>query len=205
MIKLDQKRRFYLFFALITLLVVVGLIRTVVSDLFAPKKILPVTPQAVMTDVTVTEMDVNGIPNSILVTPTMTHYEEGDVTDMTTPHLTLFSPPGSPWQITSVYGRTTDGIDKIYMWQDVVMTRPGSTFNPPETLLTPDFTVYPKTKYGETASPVKLLQPGMVVTGVGATADLLKKEIDLLADTKTVYTQAPPAQKSPASSSTTGN
>lgn len=205
MIKLDEKKRSYIFFFLILLVIVIGLIRTVASDLFSDKKSAPQTPQAIMTNVTITEMDVTGVPSSILVTPEMVHYEEDDSTNMTTPHMTLFSPPEPPWQVTSVYGRTSNGIDKVYLWQDVVMTRPGSKFNPPETLLTPDFTIYPKTKYGETASPVKLLQPGMEVTGVGATADLNKKEINLLADTQAIYTQTPAPKKSSASSSTKGH
>lgn len=181
------KKRRYFFFALVLVLIVAGLIHTISSDFRVKKVNNPDQPEAIMENVTMVQMGPDGYPSHRLISPEIINYQADNVTLSTNPQITLYSPPGLPWVITAKHGKASNGIEKIYLWQDVVVHRPGNKFSPPSTMTTTNFTVYPKTKTGHTDAPVRLTQPGMIVTAVGADADLAKKQISLLSNINGVY------------------
>lgn len=179
----------------ILLIIAFGFIHTISEDLFSAKKVDPTAPRAIMENVVVIQNGANGYPTERLISPKLVNYTLNNITYLTTPHYTLYSPPGAPWEITSDYGRATNGVDEIYLWQNVVIYQPASRSQTSSTMTTDNFTIYPKTKKGHTDAAVKLVQPNMVTTAIGADADLQTKQITLLSHIQTVYSSEKPTGK----------
>jgi LPS export ABC transporter protein LptC len=194
----QQIKKRYVTLAAVFVLIIVGLLHTVGYDLFHKKTNERNLPRAIMHNVTVHQYGADGALSEILITPKLVNYAKDNTSFLTTPNITIFSPPGPAWKITSVYGRAIQGIDTILLWNNVVMQRPGSIFHPPAKMTTDHFTFYPKTKTGHTNAAVTLTQPGMVVTAIGAKADLNNKTITLLSHTKGVYSNNSNATKTNA-------
>lgn len=184
---LKKIKKRHIILVVIFLLVIVGLWHTIGYDLFHKKASDKDLPRAIMHNVVVHEYDENGQLADILVSPKIINYAKENTSFLTTPHFTIYSPPGPPWHITSLHGRATNGVDTVFLWQNVVMQRPASQLHPPAKMLTDHFTFYPHTKKGHTDAFVKMIQPGMVVTAIGAKADLNKNTITLISHTKGIY------------------
>ncbi len=77
-------------------------------------------PNAYMLDVTATQMNDEGTPESILKSPQMIHYQKDNSTLITLPDMYNYSPDEPTWHITAINGKANDGIDIVYLWQNVV-------------------------------------------------------------------------------------
>lgn len=199
---LSSKQKQYLFFFILFVIILFGLWRTIGSNWFKQKAKRQI-PQAIMHNVTVIQMDAQGNPSSQLISPQLINYQENNITYSKTPKVTLYDAPSAPWHLTAKYGKAFKGINEIYVWDHVIMHRPAGKNNPPAHLFTDNFTFFPKTKHGFTHAPVKLTQPGMVLTAIGATADLKQKKITLLSHTKGIYTNTKAKQTSRTQDGTT--
>lgn len=186
----------YIIIAGVLLVIIFSFIHTISEDYFSPKKTDQTAPQAIMENVIAIQTGANGYPTDRLISPKLVNYKLNNITYLTTPHYTLFSTSGAPWEITSDYGRAINGVDEIYLWQNVVIYQPADHSQPFSTMTSDNFTIYPKTKKGHTDAPVKLVQPNMVTTAIGANANLNTKQITLLSNIQTIYSNDSPVGKS---------
>lgn len=180
--------RHFLSIVLLFLLIVVGLIHTISKDFLSRKKTDVNTPEGIMLNVVAIQMGSNGYPAQRLVSPKLINYKDNNVTYVMTPNVTIYQGKQPPWKITADYGKATNGIQKIYFWQNVIMQQDSSRFGPASVITTDHFTVITKTNEGYTDAPVKFVRSDMIATGLGAQTNFKKKEIHLLADVKSIYT-----------------
>jgi len=148
-------------------------------------------PDSFATNVTFVKMDADGVPEQQLTAPLITHYPN-DITDLTTPHFTLYMKNSSPWHLSANYGQLQDKGDTLVLKDNVKLEQPAGKDNLPLTMTTTELTIYPKTKYAHTQQPVTIVQPGRIVHAIGLNADANTKVIDLLSQ---VRAEIQPAQK----------
>src|SRR6266542_2245321 len=78
-------------------------------------------PDAIMEGVTAVIMDKFGKPKMRIITPKLVHYGDNDLTEFTTPQLTLYRKSPEPWFVTSQFATATDGADIVNFWESVTI------------------------------------------------------------------------------------
>ncbi|MCF6765082.1 LPS export ABC transporter periplasmic protein LptC [Thiotrichales bacterium 19S3-7] len=145
----------------------------------------------VATDTTLYQMNEKG---SLRYKAFATHLEKfaNDDVDMTQVNMTMEpqKPGDLPWNIVSNHGYLSDKNNKLKLWGNVVITRPGNGKDkPPLKITTSLLYVYPNKDYAETDKFVKMEQVGSknVITGVGMKAHMHPEKIQLLSKVKSYY------------------
>ncbi len=154
------------------------------SKFFLPKQ---TGPDSFMEKVIATRMNVSGQLENELFSPRMEHYATQNITNISSPHLLLYSAGAKPWRITALHGRAYKGAAWIDLWTNVKGHQAAGREHPEVTLLTSAITVYPKSKYAITDQSVKILRGGLTMDGIGMEADLNKNEIELLSNIKSYH------------------
>lgn len=152
------------------------------------KKIGPLNdlgkPDAFMEDVVATFIDKEGNPTLKLSAVKMTHYLQNDATEISKPILTFYRKSPTPWYLTADHARSSQGINQILLWENVIIHQPSNQENEETTLLTPSLTVYPNQQTATTAAPVIINQPNTTIHAIGMNADLASGVINLLSQAK---------------------
>ncbi len=146
-------------------------------------------PDAFAEQVIATNLDEKGNIHNRLITPRIVHYARHDSAVVTQPHIILYGDDRNkqPWHITSVHGRTMNGLDTIYLWDHVKIHEPQGQDNKNLTVTTSRLTIYPDKNYAETKQPVHFTEPGVTVDSVGMKAYLKEKRVELLSQARGVY------------------
>ena len=149
-------------------------------------------PDAYMEDVVATMIDKQGKPTVKIVSPKMTHYLENDTTEIIKPLLTLYrtshqkSPP-KPWHLSANHAKALQGINRIFLWENVIIHHPGDEQDEKTTLKTLTLDVYPEKQTATTEDPVVIIQPNSKVEALGMNADLASGAVKLLSQTRGEY------------------
>jgi len=145
-------------------------------------------PDALMENVTALIMDKQGKPSMKIITPKMVHYAENDISNLTHPDLTLYrkSSP-QPWHVTADFGKTSQGIDHVDFWDNVLVHRSADGSNPDTLIKTPTLTVFPNEQLAQTEDFITLIQPSMTVKATGMHANLNTGDIKLLSQAREEY------------------
>lgn len=147
-----------------------------------PTSTAPELPDAIMENVVSVIYDKLGKPRLKIATPRMVHYIENDVTNLTTPEVTLYRKSPQPWRITAHYAKATDGTDNVDFWDNVIIQHNGDLHAPTTLIKTPTLTVHPDSQTAQTNDPIMLIQPNIVVKSVGMFADMDNGNIKLLSE-----------------------
>ncbi|HVY53294.1 MAG TPA: LPS export ABC transporter periplasmic protein LptC, partial [Gammaproteobacteria bacterium] len=131
-------------------------------------------------DVVATVIDKQGNPSLQIVASKMVHYIENDSTEISNPWLTLYRKSPKPWQLTAEHAKTFQGVNQIYLWENVVINHPGDEQNQKTTLLTPTLKVFPERQVAMTDDPVIITQPNTTIHAIGMSADLVSGAVKLL-------------------------
>lgn len=136
---------------------------------------------------TLTEYDEQGDIKTTLTAENATHLEPSGTTHFTKPFIITYTKDRTPWHIHADQGISNrDGHQIIFQHNIVIHELP--TARHPETRITTDeLTILPKASRAFTDKPVILSRPGMVIHGVGLTADLKTGEYQLRSQSEAVY------------------
>lgn len=148
-------------------------------------------PDAFMEDVVATIINKEGRPSLKVESPKMVHYADNDTTDINTPHITLYRQSPEPWYIDSTYAKATQGLDKIFFWDHVVVHHVNDTANPTTTMTTATLTVFPDKQIAQTNDSVTLIQPSTTIYGLGMSANLNEGTVHLLSQARGEYVPNP--------------
>lgn len=144
-------------------------------------------PDAFMEGVNAIIMDEEGNPKLRIKTPNMVYFGKNDTSHLTKPTVTIYRQSPQPWFISSKQAKATHGIDDVDFWEDVVITHAADKWSPMTTIKTPKLTVHPQSQTAETAEPITMTQPNIVVTAIGMQADMKAGSIKLLSEATGEY------------------
>ncbi len=144
-------------------------------------------PDAFMENVVATIINKEGNPSLKVEAPKMVHYADNDTTDIETPHITLYRESPEPWSIDSRHAKATQGLDKIYFWENVVVHHINDSANPTTTMTTATLTVFPNKQIAQTDDNVTVIQPSTTIHGLGMLANLHEGTVQLLSKAQGEY------------------
>ena len=101
-------------------------------------------PDGFMENVVATIMNKQGKPKLKVETERMTHYQNNDTTEFTTPHVVVFRQSPEPWHINAAHGKAQQGIDEIAFWDNVIIHHLADNDNPVTTMRTAALTIFHK-------------------------------------------------------------
>ena len=117
----------------------------------------------------------------------MTHYLRHDMSLFTRPKILIYTDDRIPWHIVSNYGRSQQGTQKVFLYENVILHQPQEPSHPETTIKTSELTVYPNHSFAETNKKVLINRPGTVIHGKGIEADFKKGVVTLLTKSRGVY------------------
>jgi len=144
-------------------------------------------PDAFMEDINAIVMNKEGKIHMKIVAPKMIHYAENDLTQLSTPQLTLYRNSPKPWYINSKYAQATMGIELVHFWDNVTIHHAADQNNPATLIKTSKLLVHPNKQTAETNEFITLTQPSLVVQATGMFADLNTGNIKLLSKARGEY------------------
>jgi lipopolysaccharide export system protein LptC len=144
-------------------------------------------PDAFMEGATILIMNQQGTPHLKMTSSKITHFPEKDTTHFTAPQLILYRPSLSPWYLTAKYARTAQGMDQIFLWEDVNFYHAADTDDSETRIKTSTLTIYPQKQTAETADLITLTQPNITVKAIGMHANLATGTIRLLSQARGEY------------------
>lgn len=162
-------------------------------SIFIAKKALPSTanqthqPDAFMENVVTTVMNKEGKPALKVAAPKMVHYAENDMTDITTPHVTVFRQSPQPWYIDSDFGKALNGTEEINFSSHVVIHHPNDSENPLTIMKTATLTVFPDKQTAQTDAAITITQPDATIYAIGMLANLTNGTVQLLSQARGEY------------------
>lgn len=150
-------------------------------------KTTALTSDAIMEDVNATIFNKQGKPSLKIISPSMIHYVENNVTEITTPKITIFREPAALWHIDSNNAQAFNGLDKIIFRDHVVVRHQDNPAQDETTMYTCSLTVYPDKKTAETSEAVSLIQPTAKISATGMLADMNEGTIKFLSQAREEY------------------
>lgn len=143
----------------------------------------------------IVQTNENGLPKNILRSSYAEHYPKTEMIYFSTPSVTVYPNAGALWQISAQHGKTWGKhIDKIYLWEEVIISRPKDKNIRFSTLTTTEIYYYPPTKIAYTDKPVTITQPGTLVKSIGLQANFNTGIINLLSQARGHYVPKEPHQ-----------
>ncbi len=145
-----------------------------------------------MSDTVITHLNVRqysptgSLANS-LQSPLMRHIPKNNTSWIKTPHIVIVQSNQPAWVINSEQATALYGGQKITFNKQVHIHQDKSEHNQESTFTTERLTYFPKTKVAVTSKDVFLEQAGSKVRSKGMRANLEKKHIQLLGQTRGIY------------------
>lgn len=144
-------------------------------------------PDAFMEDIVAMIFNKQGKLSLKIVTPKMIHYTKNDTTELVSPQLTFYRKSPHPWYITSKYAKSIQGIDKVDLWENVIIHHPADKYNPTTLIKTATLTVHPNEETADTLDLITLIQPNLIVNSIGMHADMNTGVIKLFSQVRGEY------------------
>lgn len=144
-------------------------------------------PDAFMEEVNALVFDKQGKPKMKIITPKMIHFAKNDKTQLTTPELTIYRKSLMPWYVTSKYAEAINGTDKVHFRDDVIVQHAADENQPATVIKTATLIVTPDTQLADTEEAITMMQPNLMIKGVGMHADMSSGDIKLLSQTRGEY------------------
>ncbi len=136
---------------------------------------------------TLTEYDEQGDIKTVLTAESATHLEPSGTTHFTKPFIITYTKDRTPWHIRADTG-TSDKNGHQIIFQHHILIHALPTARHPETrITTEELTIVPKESRAFTDQPVTLSRPGIVIHGVGLTANFKTGEYQLHSQSEAVY------------------
>lgn len=128
-------------------------------------------PDAMAENFEIRRFDTSGQLKYRLQAPYLLHFPDDDSSELHRPRLLALRQNGEPLELRANYARASAGGETVYLWDDVVATRPGVNGQAPTVARMPNLTVQPDLGYGFTDSPVRIDQGTSWLQGTGMRLD----------------------------------
>lgn len=136
-------------------------------------------------DVTARIFDANGNLERKLQAKQLLHYDNDQTTQIKQPHFTLTKPAQPPWTSSAETGVAyhqdgSERIERLQLRGKVKLLRQKTTTSPAMEMHTDELTLYPDQAKADSASRIKLEQPGHRIKAHGMQASLKDETVTLL-------------------------
>jgi lipopolysaccharide export system protein LptC len=128
-------------------------------------------PDATAENYIVRRFDQHGQIKYRLTGPYFVHFPDDDSSELKLPILTSYRTDGSQVIVTGDHAKVTAKGEVVYLWDNVVITRPATPDRQEMVARMPDLTAQPDAGIAFTGSPVEITQGQSWVTGVGMNLD----------------------------------
>lgn len=145
------------------------------------------SPDYFMEDFTITSMNKQGEPRSILKSSKMIHFPDDDSTELDKPFMTLISKTGKPWKIRADRGWVAANNELILLSGHVQIDRLSGPNNRPVKLNTTKLRIHPDLDFAETDQPVTMVSNKRRTTAIGMRAYVRDGKLQLLEDVHVSY------------------
>ena len=131
----------------------------------------PRTADAVVETMVATTYGENGNLRMRLIAPRLTHFDEDDSSLIEAPRFTQFRIDAKPLTLIGDHAKVSAKGETVYLWGNVIATRPGTNEQPDLTARMPDLTLQPDAGTGFTHSPVEIIQGKSWIRATGLEID----------------------------------
>lgn len=145
------------------------------------------TTDTVITHLNVRQYSALGQLANTVQTPLMRHIPKNNTHWLKTPRITIAQPNQPNWEINAEFATALYGGREITFNKQVRIHQNKGLHNEESTFTTELITYYPKTKLALTSKEILFEQPGNRVQSKGMRANLEKKHIQLLGQTRGMY------------------
>jgi lipopolysaccharide export system protein LptC len=128
-------------------------------------------PDATAENFTVRRFGQNGQIKYRLTAPYLVHFPDDDTSELKSPILTSYRAEGSKVIVTGDHAKVTAKGETVFLWDNVVVTRPATADRQEMVARMPDLTAQPDAGIAFTGSPVEITQGQSWVKGVGIHID----------------------------------
>ena len=136
---------------------------------------------------TLTTMDKTGNPQYHLTAEKMHHYQNSDITHVTTPSIEIYNAASGHWHIQATLGNITPRGKQVTLSGDVRITGKRPSSAGPITIKTASLTIEPERKIISTKDKISISSQGMNMQSKGMHADLNATTIELLSNVRGSY------------------
>lgn len=136
-----------------------------------------------------TQFSKTGARDTVFMAPKIKHYAHDGHSQIAQPHIVLHNNKGI-WDVTADQATTLADNNEIQLTGHVKIIQPATQSSPQTTITTDAALVYPKRSYAITEDYVTIHRANTMIAGQGATADMKKGIIKLLAHTRGHYVPA---------------
>lgn len=150
-------------------------------------KILSLSADTIITNLTVRRFDTAGKIVNYLQTPEVQHIPNNNTHFFKSPHMKLSQADQPAWEISAKQAKAINGGEQITFIHDVIIHQDKSDRTQESTMKTEELSYFPKEKLASTELAVSFEQPGRIVHSEGMRAYLAKKRIQLLSQARATY------------------
>ena len=148
-------------------------------------------PDYYFLDATVTSLNLQGQPQSELVSPRIIHHPDDDSVEAFQPKMRYFIKDGLPWYARADHGLQPSGGNLVYLDGHVEMTHPDQNGGPPLVIDTEHLKVDLTTNIASTDDPVTMVKGTSRTDGIGMDGYMQDNRMVLRTDVKGLYVPAP--------------
>ena len=128
-------------------------------------------PDAFAENFIVRRFDPQGQIRYRLTGPHLVHYPDDDSSELKSPVLTSYRADGSQVIVTGNHAKVTEKGATVFLWDNVIITRPATSDRQEMIARMPDLTARPEAGFAFTGSPVEITQGQSWLKGVGLHID----------------------------------
>lgn len=156
------------------------------------RKFLDKFPQEYMKNVKVTNYTDDGILKDKIDAKFWAYLPKEQISQIVEPRISVIKPDNSVWTVNARYGIANhpslqSKVEKLELKERVVIIRPEALDIAPIKLTTEQLFYYPEKEYVQTDMFVKMVKPGLQITGTGLEGYLDKNWLELQKNVKTTY------------------
>lgn len=144
----------------------------------------------VLHDFEMVSLGVDGRERITLRAPRLSRRTDDESLDIVDPTFLLPDSEGHHWELRARSGWVSDDGDRLVLHGGVEASSPADGPQPATRIATETLTVLPDRHLAQTVAPVRLSQPGLVMTGTGMELDTASRHLRLLSQVKTRYEPA---------------
>jgi lipopolysaccharide export system protein LptC len=144
-------------------------------------------PDYYFTDATVTTLNAQGKPETVMSAPRILHHPDDDSVEVFAPRVEYFIANGKPWHLQADHALLPSGDKLVELDGHVEIQHPSDNGGPPLIIQTDKMSVNLNTNIATTADPVEILQGDNRMTGVGMQVYLDENRLQLETDARGYY------------------
>jgi lipopolysaccharide export system protein LptC len=154
-------------------------------------------PDAFMINASYYEYDAQGLLHSHLFTPKVLHFKFQNSAQFIHPNFMIYTDKTqSPWYITANHGISRDGVNWVYLWDNVQIHQPQQPDNLPTNITTDNVTIFPNQSVAQTEEDVTISRPDSIVKARGMQTNFKTGVVELLSHSRGIYAASSPATES---------